>query len=190
MAIFGDLYVRDNKEMNQDLIRTIEASGGEVIITPYNEYVKIISTAFFKNLLLMGRYIEYAKFKPLLSAMELLEKRYFHHFEKYVGKMQNFRDINLEGALSRFNIRVEQEGESVENLLKILHIMNEHPDVTLFVQTNPAFCCPSLITEAMKKNIEREIGVPIVTLTYDGTSREVNNLVIPYLKYPRKAESV
>ena len=30
----GDLYVRDNPMMNQDLTRYIEAHGGEVVVTP------------------------------------------------------------------------------------------------------------------------------------------------------------
>ena len=49
VAIFGDLYVRDNDVMNQGLIRTIEANGGEVITTPYSELMDIIATATSGN---------------------------------------------------------------------------------------------------------------------------------------------
>lgn len=41
------------------------------------------------------------------------------------------------------------------------------------MQTNPAFCCPALVTEAMGETIE---GV---------TGGSKNDLVIPYLKYAR-----
>jgi hypothetical protein len=53
------------------------------------------------------------------------------------------------------------------------------------VQTNPSYCCPSLVTEAMADRIERITGVPIVTIEYDGTGGSKNDDVIPYLKYPR-----
>ncbi len=49
VAIFGDLYVRDNDVMNQDLIHYIEAHGGEVITTPYYKYVKIIAGSISEN---------------------------------------------------------------------------------------------------------------------------------------------
>jgi hypothetical protein len=45
---------------------------------------------------------------------------------------------------------------------------------------------PALITEAQGRDIERITGVPIVTLTYDGTGTPINDRIIPYLRYPRK----
>lgn len=66
--------------------------------------------------------------------------------------------------------------------------METHPEVALFVQTNPAFCCPSLITEAMKDTIREYTGVPIVTITYDGTTEQKNDIVIPYLDALRRKD--
>jgi len=53
--------------------------------------------------------------------------------------------------------------------------------VRLFVQVNPAFCCPSLVTEAMAREIQEKTGGPVVTVTYDGTGTPVNDVVVPYL---------
>ena len=55
-------------------------------------------------------------------------------------------------------------------------------DVSLFVQANPAFCCPSLVTEAMADRIREMTGVPVVTVTYDGTAAPANDAIVPYLK--------
>ncbi len=189
VAIFGDLYVRDNEVMNQNLISYIEDAGGEVILTPYNEYAKIISGATFKRWLKKKSIPHVVIFKTLLRAMELLESRYHSHFEKYVGKSFSSKNPQAEEDLARFNIRIEQEGESYENILKIFRILKTHPDVSLFVQTNPAFCCPSLITEAMSREIEAVTGVPILTITYDGTEAPKNDVIIPYLKYAQLKES-
>jgi hypothetical protein len=49
------------------------------------------------------------------------------------------------------------------------------------VQANPAFCCPSLVTEAMTSEIRLLTGVPVVTITYDGTSDYKNDVIIRYL---------
>jgi len=159
-----------------------------VITTPYNEYLKIVSNVAFIKLARKWKYMDLVKFKSIRAAVELLEKKYFTHFEKYVDRPVVSDGSHVEEILARFNIRIEQEGESLENILKLFHILKEHPDVSLFVQTNPAFCCPALVTEAMARDIERETGVPIVTLTYDGTGTPVNDRLIPYLKYPRKVK--
>ena len=62
--------------------------------------------------------------------------------------------------------------------------MENYPDISLFVQANPAFCCPSLVTEAMTSEITSITGVPVVTITYDGTNDYKNDVIIPYLQKP------
>jgi hypothetical protein len=54
------------------------------------------------------------------------------------------------------------------------------------VHTSPAFCCPSLVTEALAPKIEEVTGVPVVNIIYDGTSAYRNDVLAPYLRYPRK----
>lgn len=190
VAIFGDLYVRDNEVMNQGLIRYIEDAGGEVIITPYNDYAKIISGALFKRWTKELKFPEVVLFKSLLSAMEALEGRYHNYLGKYIGKQISSKNPSAEKELAQFNIRIEQEGESYENILKIFHIMKVHPDISLFIQTNPAFCCPSLITEAMSEEIEGLTGVPVLSITYDGTEAPKNNIIIPYLKFAGRVKKI
>jgi hypothetical protein len=40
----------------------------------------------------------------------------------------------------------------------------------------------------MAKEIENKTGVPVVSITYDGTGGNKNEAIIPYLKFPRKRE--
>ncbi len=186
VAIFGDLYMRDNVIMNQDLIHDIENAEGEVLTTPYNEYLKIISSAQFKKWFKQGEIFKLLIFRPLLSVVEFLEKKYFAHFKRLIQDPLVSGNDEYHEIFSRFNMRLEQGGESWDNILKIFHILKVHPDISLFVQTNPAFCCPALITEAQGRDIERITGVPVVTLTYDGTGTPINDRIIPYLRYPRR----
>jgi hypothetical protein len=39
----------------------------------------------------------------------------------------------------------------------------------------------------MARRIEDVTGVPVVPITYDGTGGRKNDILIPYLKYPRAA---
>ena len=66
--------------------------------------------------------------------------------------------------------------------LKIFYLKENYPELSLFVQTNPSYCCPALVTEAMTHRIKELTGVPIVTLTYDGTSDQMNDAIVPYIQ--------
>jgi hypothetical protein len=43
VALFGDLYARDNDVLNRDLVPFNERHGGEVITMPYSSYPKMIA---------------------------------------------------------------------------------------------------------------------------------------------------
>ena len=71
----------------------------------------------------------------------------------------------------------------MENIIKSHYIKKYHPDVSLFIHTSPAFCCPALVTDAMANKIEETTGVPVVTITYDGTCSAKNGVIIPHLTF-------
>jgi predicted CoA-substrate-specific enzyme activase len=190
VAIFGDLYVRDNDVLNQDLIHVIEDAGGEVVTTPYHEYTKIIAQNGLRRRAARGENLEALGLKTMLSGIQLLDKTYYRHFKKYLGNPPVIRTSQYEKKLELFNIKSLHGGESYDNILKIFFLLDNYSDISLFIQTNPAFCCPSLITEAMKNQIQRITGVPVVTITYDGTSELKNDIIVPYLKLASKPESL
>jgi len=183
VAIFGDLYVRDNDVMNQDLVRFIERHNAEVIVTPYSSYVQMIAGAYLRKWFLEGRYLDVLSSKALMSTVTRMEKTYHKTFGRILETPAPAYNESAENILSEYDVRIEHTGESMDNLLKIFYIKRHYPDVSLFVQTSPAFCCPSLVTEAMAKKIERRTGVPVVSITYDGTSSNKNEALVPYLAH-------
>ena len=186
VAIFGDLYVRDNDLMNQQLIKTIEENGGEVITTPYSEYIKIIADPTTERNLKEGRYGDWVKVKFLKSLIPLVEDKYKKYFSKFTGNYKVASSNETNEWLNKFGLNILQKGESFENILKIHSLITQHPDLDLFIQTNPSYCCPSLVTEAMKSRIEQVTGVPVLTIEYDGTAGLKNEDIVPYLKYRKK----
>jgi predicted nucleotide-binding protein (sugar kinase/HSP70/actin superfamily) len=190
VAIFGDLYVRDNDLMNQDLIKMIEENGGEVITTPYSEYIKLIVDPFIERAFKEGRYLDYVKTKFLKSLIPLVEENYAHVFNRIFGEPDMETITEFDEWLNKFGLNLFHRGESLENILKIHELIHQHPDIDLFIQTNPSYCCPSLVTEAMTPRIEELTGIPVVTIEYDGTSGFKNEDIIPYMKYRRKKSPV
>jgi len=182
IGLFGDFYVCDNDIMNQELNRTIEEAGGEIITTPYTDLVKMSLENVIRRTIYRGEYVTAAQQRMISSCLKLFEEKYYRCFEKYLGPKKEVNPGKLEKNLARFNINPYQSGESYDNILKIFHLLENYPDISLFVQANPAFCCPSLVTEAMTGEIMNITGVPVVTITYDGTSDYKNDVIIPYLQ--------
>jgi len=185
VAIFGDLYSRDNRVLNQDLVRFIEAHGGEVITTPYTSYVKMIVRPYYWKWILEGAYMNVLSTGALMAGFMHIEKKYFRQFQRILHESDPVYDASPQAILSEYNVSVAHTGEAMDNLLKVFYIIRHHPDVALFVQASPAFCCPSLVTEAMAHEIEKKTGVPMVSVTYDGTGGTKNEVILPYLEYPR-----
>ena len=189
VAIFGDIYVRDNRVMNQDLTRFIESHGGEVITTPYSEYAKMIAGTYFRKWFNEGKYLDLLSNRAILATMLHLEKKYSMIFDRILEHSLHSYEDNAEDILAEYGISVENTGESMDNILKIHYIKKHYGDVSLFVQASPALCCASLITEAMKGKIAEKTGVPVVSVIYDGTGGGKNDVIVPYLKYGRKKGS-
>ena len=185
VALFGDFYVCDNDIMNQELYRTIEDAGGEIITTPYTDIVRMTLGNIVRRSVYRREYITAAQQRMISSCLTLFEDKYYRYFEKYLGPKKIINSGKLEKNLARFNINPFHSGESYENILKIFYLLENYPDISLFVQANPAFCCPSLVTEAMTGEIRNITGVPVVTITYDGTSDYKNDVIIPYLSRSR-----
>ena len=182
VALFGDFYVCDNEIMNQKLTRTIEEAGGELITTPYTDQVKMSLENSLRRNVYSGEYLTAAEHRLISSCINLFDDKYYRYFERFLGPKKTIDPEKLEKNLSRFNINLYHSGESYENILKIFYLLENYPDIALFIQANPAFCCPSLVTEAMTGEIKDITGIPVVTITYDGTSDYKNDIIIPYLQ--------
>jgi len=182
VAIFGDLYVRDNDVMNQDLVRSIEEAGGEVLATPYNDYAKLTIENIFRRANQRGERVTTGMNRIIMNLLKFMDERYYKAFEPILGPAPLIKPRELERRLVDFNIDPLHSGESYDNLLKIFYIVENYPGVSLFIQTNPSFCCPALVTEAMTQKIKEKTGVPVVTITYDGTSDRMNEVIVPYIQ--------
>lgn len=186
VAIFGDLYVRDNDAINQGLVRFVEACGGEVITTPYSRYAKMVARPYFRKWFNEGKYFRSFSSRAVLSGLTTLERRYYRYFQQVLQEPDHEFNDPVEEIVAPYHVLPEHSGETMDNILKTYYIRKHHPDVSLFIHANPAFCCPAMVTESMAGRIEQVTGVPVVNVTYDGTFGDKNSAVVPYLVFPRK----
>lgn len=185
VAVFGDFYARDNDVFNQDLVRFIEAHGGEVVSTPYSLLAKMVLGPYCRKWMVEGNYTGVISSQALLAGVTQMEKVYTGQFRRIIDPWIDDYDEDPRTLLDLYGLRIEHSGETMENALKTYYLKKHHPDLALFVQASPAFCCPSMITEALSDRIEQVTGVPMISVTYDGTTTRWNDAIVPYLAFPR-----
>jgi predicted CoA-substrate-specific enzyme activase len=189
VAIIGDLYVRDNEAFNQGLIADLESYGAEVVTVPFTYVVRLILDRDIRNLWEDGRYISVMGNKLLAEVLETTERRFYQVSRDILQEDFPTFDDAIFGYLKKYHVSLSHGGETAQNILKIFSLRHHYPQIALFIHVNPLFCCPALVSEALFKTIEKDIGIPIVSLMYDGTTGRQNESLAPYLHYISRAST-
>ncbi|MBN1672814.1 MAG: hypothetical protein JXR37_17350 [Kiritimatiellae bacterium] len=183
VGIVGDLFVRDNDTYNQNLIAEIEKAGAEVVTVPFIDAMSLYAGKVFKAQWAHGEYLGLLANKMAFNALSLFGNRLRTLAVPVLGE----RDCSLKQAheayLKHYFLDLEHHGETVENLLKVFYLKEQYPDLKFIINVNPIFCCPGLISEAIYKKVEVDIDIPIISIMYDGTRADRNNVLKPYLHY-------
>jgi predicted CoA-substrate-specific enzyme activase len=183
VAIIGDLYVRDNDVFNQQLVATLEDYGAEVVAVPFNYVLRLLAYKHNHYLWEDGRYMPLIRDKLLLTVLETFESRFYQIVKEVLGEGFPTFDDSIFGCLPKYGLSLDHSGETAQNLLKIFTLLKHYPDISLFIHVNPIFCCPGLVSESLFKVVEKDIDIPIVSIVYDGTTTNKNELLAPYLHY-------
>jgi predicted CoA-substrate-specific enzyme activase len=187
VAIIGDLYVRDNDIFNQQLISALEDYGAEVVTVPNNYVLRLSAIIHSHYLREDGRYLSLIRDRFLREMFEKFEKHFYQIAEEVLSEKFPTFDDSIIDHLQKYNLSLSHSGETSQNLLKIFSLLKHYPDISLFIHVNPIFCCPGLVSESLFKAVEKDIGIPIVSIVYDGTTTNKNEILAPYLHYILRA---
>ncbi len=109
VAVFGDLYVRDNDFLNQDLIRFLEQLGAEVLTMPYSTYARMVAGPYLRKWFREGKYLYALSSGAMLTAFRAVQRRYHHIFREVLGEMSPYsptsRAASSAGSASLKNTR-------------------------------------------------------------------------------------
>ncbi|MBN1551534.1 hypothetical protein JW979_08695 [bacterium] len=183
VGIVGDLYVRDNDVFNHHLIREIESLGGEAVTVPFADSIRLIVSKLFEDQWVSGKYVDFVINKVSYNAYSVFGNRLLQIAEPLLGNADIKLDKDPSVYLQQYFTTLAHGGETTENLLKIYYLKENYPNLVLILNVNPLFCCPGLISESIFKRLEKDISIPIVSITYDGTETSRNELLRPYLHY-------
>jgi len=165
IGVIGEIYVRSNKFSNEDLIRKIEALGGEAWLAPMEEWIYYVN--------LMGLRKAWRK-KDRAAILDNIIKRFVqtrieHKFSK------KFHFLNTLHEPTTFQI-MEKAGPYVHNSFEGETILSIGKAVDLaqrgaagLINAMPFGCMPGTIVTALLRGVSRDYGVPAISIPYDGT---------------------
>lgn len=166
VGIIGEIFVRSHKFSNEDLVRKIEALGGEVWLAPIEEWIYYVNTMSFRKALIK---------KDRSAMMNIFLKRFFqkrieHRFtEPFKGFLKTLKEPETKEILTKAAPYVHDsfEGETILSVGKAIDLIER--GAAGIINAMPFGCMPGTIVTALMKAVSRDYGVPCISIPYDGT---------------------
>ena len=183
VGVVGEIYVRCNPYSNGYVIDHIEKYGGEAWLAPLAEWLLYTAhlqawlakqsarnvTARGKSLL-KNKFLFSTEHKAYQWCGDVLADRHEPPIEDVIAAGQRFLPINF-------------EGEAIITIGRAEQFIRQ--GAQLVVNCAPFGCMPGTLTSSIFQQIEQEMGVPVVSMYYDGEG-EINRRLEIYLNQAQK----
>jgi predicted CoA-substrate-specific enzyme activase len=178
VGIVGEIYVRLNTYTNGNLVETIEDAGGEAWVAPTSEW--------FQYLTYLDKILARERGEGVLKRIpKVIKHLYMRHKETgfaaslspIIGDRREPPIASTVAAGERVFPR-QFDGESILTVGRAIEFAHQGAD--LIVNCAPFGCMPGTLTSGIFQKLEGELGVPIVSLFFDGET-DLRHLVRTYL---------
>ncbi|MDI6721982.1 MAG: acyl-CoA dehydratase activase [Candidatus Aenigmarchaeota archaeon] len=183
IGIVGEIYVRNNPFLNDNLIKTIENLGGEAKISSfaewafYSAYTEKMEKKIYKRDGLMETIKLWLKNGYYKSREHLFYKEAQKYFDIFEPKIEDIIKAGSEYLPKEFL------GEAILTVGRAA-IFARQEKVDAIVNASPTFCMPGTLSSYILKEIENSYRVPVISLFYDKTGRP-NMELVPYMELLR-----
>ncbi len=185
VGVVGEIYVRCDPFLNNDLCRRIEELGGEAWLAPINEW--ILYTNYLQKLLNEehGKGIKamFTKLRNWLETHLFFEKIEKDYYEMAADVLHDRHEHPMQDVLEEGMkyLPWQFEGEAVLTLGRAA-LFVKRDGAKAVVNASPMFCMPGTITTSIFPTLEKELNVPIICNFYDG-SGDPNQSLVPVMHY-------
>ena len=166
IGIVGEIFVRSNRFSNEDLGRKIEKLGGEVYLTPVEEWVYYINLMGLRRVLIK---------KDWSAIITLLSKRFLQKSVErklariFAGFLKGLHEPDTREVLDKARpyIHSSFEGEAILSIGKSIELIEK--GASGIINAMPFGCMPGTIVSGLMRGIKREFGIPCLSIPYDGS---------------------
>ncbi len=166
IGIVGEIFVRSNRFSNEDLVRKIEALGGEAYLAPVEEWISYVNYTSLRRVLIK---------KDWSGIISLLLKRFFQKRiehglgRQFAGLLRNPDEPDTKEILAKASpyLHSSFEGEAILSIGKSIDLI--HRGASGLVNAMPFGCMPGTIVGGLMRGLSTDFGVPCLSIPYDGT---------------------
>lgn len=166
IGIVGEIFVRSHKFSNENLIRKIEALGGEAWLAPVEEWIYYVNYVGLRKALLKKEKSAIINFLLKRYFQKRIEHKYSHYFE---GFLKTLHEPDTKEVLKKAAPYVHNsfEGETILSIGKTVDLIER--GASGIINAMPFGCMPGTIVTALLRGINKRFGVPYMNIPYDGT---------------------
>ncbi len=166
IGIIGEIFVRSHRFSNEDLVRKVEALGGEVWLAPVEEWIYYVNLVGLKKALLKKEKSDIINF----LIKKFFQKRIEHRFAKYFhGFLKTLKEPETKEIIKKASpyLHSSFEGEAILSIGKSIDLVER--GASGIINAMPFGCMPGTIVTALLRGVGRDYGVPCISIPYDGT---------------------
>lgn len=166
VGIIGEIFVRSHKFSNENLVKKIEALGGEAWLAPMEEWIYYVNLMGLRKALLKKEKSVIINFLLKKYFQKKIEHRFAHYFEGFLKTLKEPDTKNILVKASPY-IHDSFEGETILSIGKCIDLLER--GASGIINAMPFGCMPGTIVTALLRGVNRDYGVPCLSIPYDGT---------------------
>jgi predicted CoA-substrate-specific enzyme activase len=179
VGVVGEIFVRNNEFSNENVIRAIEAAGGEAWMAPVSEWILFTAAEDVRN------FVDLPKtFKETLNhGKRIIKSRWlqreeeaYHHAAGAIVTDREEPNIQDDILAGRRYLPFNVGGEVLLTLGRAVHFVRQ--GAALIVNCSPFSCMAGTVGASLFSRFEEELRVPVVNLFYEGTGDENRRLEV------------
>lgn len=178
IGVVGEIYIRCNPFSNDYVVQAIEDAGGEAWVAPVSEFL------LYTGVMSKWHSRHCGDMKGLLKAH--LKNRFFHKEERIISGMAHDllfdrEEPDIEKIVNRGSRYVPMDFGTEALLTLGRASLYVEQGAQMVVNASPFNCMPGNISAAIFNHIQNDMGIPVVSIFYDGKSGE-SNLIKTYIE--------
>ncbi len=179
VGIVGEIYVRHNAFANGDLVKVIEANGGEAWLTPVHEW--LLYVVYMERFASRNRRQNFLKRGGSLVSNYFLFKTERSYYEAAREIMFDRHEPGIKELLEAGSPYLPQafEGEAILTIGRA--ILFAQQGANMVVNVAPFGCMPGTLAGSILLEIKDKFKIPFLSLFYDGDIA-VNDKVASLIK--------
>jgi predicted nucleotide-binding protein (sugar kinase/HSP70/actin superfamily) len=166
IGIVGEIYIRSNRFSNNNVVRKVEALGGEAWVAPISEWVFYTNYMYLAHSRDRGQHLETlkARLKNRIQLwMEQLLTRPFHHMLLNAEETETKKVLEYSAPYMHPSFG----GEAILSVGKAIDYI--HKGASGIINAMPFTCMPGLVVTAISKKFREDFNnIPWLNIAYDG----------------------